>query len=296
MTPEQQTLANAAHVAYGAARYEEALQCFLRATQMNPPGSVELYDMVGHAYAALSRGPEAIQYYKAFVEQNQDSADVWSNLAAFCFNTQDFRTAAHAMGETIRLNGPARDSMLLRFLALYYGAEDDKIPELLDQYIDLFYGDYANTEKFVEYVESHPDVTRRDAAMELYFRAGKHLLAMSLTTSFFFQKRGNMTRAIEVLDEYLRSKVRILQSEFTEAYVQLSELLLAVNDVMGAIRRLQRSLERVRAMTDAHRLARLLGWAHARNGDAHLAGDFYRASAEFNQEARYPLIRTSFAL
>lgn len=295
MNAEQQALVYAAQGAHGAGRVEEALGLFLRAAELNAPGEVYAYDMAGHCYAALSRSVEAVKAYKIFVEKERNSDAVWSNLGAFSFNHGDFSYAAKCMAEVLRLKGPSRDGMLLRFLGLYYAGEDEPIPDLLFEYLDLYSNDYANTEKFLEYVKSNPSIERRDKAMEMYLSAGKHLLGMVLTVARYYRSTNRLPRAIEVIEDYLRSKVRILQTEVAEGYASLGELYLLSNDIPRAIARLQRGMERVRNIKDAGRVAYCLGHAHSRNGDFALAADFNRAASNQYPDYRYRLIRTSFA-
>jgi tetratricopeptide (TPR) repeat protein len=295
MTPEQATLADAAQQAHAAGRGEEALRGFLSAAEMNPPGEVLFYDLIGHCYASLSRATDAIKYYKAFVEKDRSSAAVWSNLAALSFNTSDFAFAAEAMAETIRLNGPTRDSLLLRFLSLYYAEKDDEIQPLFEDFLALYAADYSNTEKLMEYVNSHPSLERRDQAMELFLKAGAQHLAMIMTVFFYFQKRSRLDRAGQVMDGYLSSKVRILQGEAMEAYFQFGEFLLATNQVPRTIARLTRGLQRLRSIKYSGRLLLLMGCARSRNGEPGVAGEFYRTAAESTDTKEFRLLRTTFS-
>lgn len=294
MTPEQGEIVQAAQLAHAAGRVEEALTGFLRAAELNPPGEVLFYDLIGHCYASLARGADAVKYYKAFVEKDQSSAAVWSNLAAFCFNSGEFATAAHAMTETIRINGPTRDTMLLRFLALYFAEMDDEIQPLFEQYLALYASDYANTEKLMEYVNSHQSMERRDQVMELFLKAGRQHLAMIMTVFFYFQKRSRLDRAAEMMDAYLSSKVRILQSEVMEGYFQFGEFLLATNQIGKATARLTRGLQRLRSITYSARLLLLMGCARSRNGEPGVAGEFYRTASESTNVKQFRLLRTTF--
>jgi tetratricopeptide (TPR) repeat protein len=294
MTPEQGEIVHAAQLAHAAGRVEEALNGFLRAAEMNPPGEVLFYDLIGHCYAALSRGADAIKYYKAFVEKDQSSATVWSNLAAFCFNNGEFVTAADAMAEAIRINGPTRDTMLLRFLALFYAEMDDQIHPLFEQYLALYASDYANIEKLLEYVNTHQSLERRDQAIELFLKAGAQHLAIVLTVFFYFQKRSRLDRATEVMDAYLSSKMRMLQSEVMEGHFQLAEFLLATNQIDKATARLTRGLQRLRSITYSTRLFLLMGCARSRSGEPGVAGEFYRSVSESMDVKQFRLLRTTF--
>ena len=294
MTPEQADIVQAAQLAHAGGRVEEALNGFLRAAEMNPPGEVLFYDLIGHCFAALSRGADAIKYYKAFVEKDPSSAAVWSNLAAFCFNNGEFTTAAHAMSEAIRINGPTRDTMLLRFLALYYAEMDDQIQPLFEQYLSLYASDYSNTEKLMEYVNSHQSMERRDQVMELFLKAGAQHLAMIMTVFFYFQKRSRLDRAAEMMDAYVASKVRILQSEVMESYFQFGEFLLATNQIPKATARLARGLQRLRSIKYSARLLLLMGCARSRSGEPAVAGEFYRTASESTDVKKFRLLRTSF--
>ncbi|MFY7959061.1 MAG: hypothetical protein ACOVVK_03205 [Elsteraceae bacterium] len=295
MTPEQAEIANAAQQAHAAGRGEEALKGFLRAAEMNEPGSVLFYDLIGHCYASLSRAGDAIKYYKAFVEKDQSSAAVWSNLAALCFNLGEFAVAAQAMAETIRLNGPTRDTILLRFLALFYAEMDDQIQPLFEEFLALYASDYANTEKLLEYVNTHPSVERRDVAMELFLKAGAQHLAMIMTVFFYFQKRSRLDRAAEVMDGYLNSKVRILQGEVMEACFQYGEFLLGTNQIPKAVSRLTGGLQRIRSIKYSGRLLHLMGCARSRSGEPGVAAEFYRTAAEATGVNQFHLLRTTYS-
>jgi len=295
MTPEQADIVHEAQLAHAAGRVEEALNGFLRAAELNPPGEVLFYDLIGHCCAALSRGAEAMKYYKAFVEKDVSSAPVWSNLAAFCFNNGEYSVAAHAMAEVIRINGPTRDSMLLRFLSLFYAEQDDEIEAFFEQYLALYASDYANTEKLMEYINGHQSVERRDQVMERFRNAGAQHLAMIMTVFFYFQKRSRLDRAAEVMDAYLASKVRILQSEVMEGYFQFGELLLATNQIPRAIARLTRGLQRLRTITYSARLLLLMGCARSRSGEPGVAAEFYRTASEATDVKQFRLLRTTFS-
>jgi tetratricopeptide (TPR) repeat protein len=295
MTPEQADIVHAAQLAHAAGRVEEALNGFLRAAEMNPPGEVLFYDLIGHCFAALSRGVEAIRYYKAFVEKDQSSAAVWSNLAAFCFNNGEFATAAHAMSEAIRINGPTRDTMLLRFLALYYAQSDDQIEPLFDEYLRLYADEYPNIEKLLEYVNSHQSLERRDQVMELLLKVGSQHLAIVMTVFIFFQNRSRLDRAAEMMDAYLTSKVRILQNEVMEGYFHFAEFLLATNQIARATARLTRGLQRLRSITYSARLLLLMGCARSRSGEPGVAGEFYRTASESTNVKQFRLLRTTFS-
>ncbi len=294
MNPEQLALVRTAQIAHGAGRVEEALESFARAAALNSPGEVHAYDMAGHCYAALGRSTEAVEVYKKFVEHEPDSAAVWSNLSALCFNLADYSFAARSMGEVLRLNGPSRDGMLLRFLCLYFAGEDDPIPALLHQYVELYANDYANTEKFLEYVNANTTTERRDKAMDMYLEAGKHLLPMVHCTAKYYARTNRGERAIQIFEAYLRSKVRILQSEMTEAYATLGELLLASGDAPKAIDRMQQGMTRIRMMSYGVRLANILGYAHARAGRPEVALDFFRVAAAQEPNFRFTIVRPSF--
>jgi tetratricopeptide (TPR) repeat protein len=278
MSDQQYDLITTANAHYAAGQFEEAYQAFLAAAALNQPGDVTHFDSAGHCLANLARFEEATKLYTVFVAQNPDSAGVLGNLAKIYFELGNYSLATHYADELVRIFGNTEDYLVLQFSCRLFAEDYSAAGDVLDIYFELYRTEHVYYTKIFEVINANASLERRAKGMEVFHARGKHIMIVIILMMSYLRSIGQMTRAISVMDNYLKSKVRILQNEFIISNVYRAQYALTANDVPGAIRRLQRSIERVRSVKLAGGLLFTLGYAHALDGSPDLALDCYRAA------------------
>jgi tetratricopeptide (TPR) repeat protein len=293
MTVDRSELIDQAYQAHAAGNVTEALSCFVRAAEMNSPGGVEFFDLIGHCHAALGQSEEAIEYYTAFIAKDRSSGLVWSNLAVLSFHRGQFEIAAQAMGELIRIQGPVVETYLLRLVALNSAGNDDQIIELFEDFVREFDLEFESTKALFYRLSLIFPIERRDHLYDLLLESIGQNISIRLTAFDYFVTRGRLDHAQEVIEGHIRPKYPISQNSVINLYSCYGKLLLETNQVEIAIDKLQAGLKRLRSGKGGA-LLMLLGCAYSRSNEPILAAEYYRIAGGLTNEVKFRLLRTSF--
>jgi hypothetical protein len=207
---------------------------------------------------------------------------------------EKYSLAAHYSDELVRIFGKTEDYLVLQFSCHLFAEDYPAAGDVLDVYFELYRTQHIYYTKIFEIISSNASWERRAKGMEVFHERGKHIMIVNILMMSYLRSIGQSKRAIAVMDDYLKSKVRILQNEFIISNIYRAQYALTANDVPDAIRRLQRGIERVRGVKLAGGLLFTLGYAHALDGSPDLALDCYRAAVSGLPEgSAFKVMRTT---
>jgi tetratricopeptide (TPR) repeat protein len=223
-------------------RYEEALEAYEKAIELNPEDAADAWNGKGSALEALGRYEEALEAYEKAIELNpEDAADAWYDKGDALFDLKRYDEALEAYEKAIELNlEDAADAWYDKGNALYNLKRYDEALEAYEKAIELNLENPADA--WYDKGDALHNLKRYDEALEAYEKA----IELNLEdVADAWNGKGNALYDLERYKEALKAyeKAIELDPKHANAWYNKGLLLETIEEYDKALEAYEKAIE-----------------------------------------------------